>query len=130
MILSIGEMLYLMEIFIGLENKERGQIFSFSFSRKFIRCTSAHFHITNGYVLKCLGLMKSISIDYTIKYQLDFAREYVWLNTNKCYNTKSGRLIKQIYSNGSIGYCIRRKFYSLNYLRKHLIKPIIDSCPF
>lgn len=25
MILSIGEMLYLMEIFIGLENKERGK---------------------------------------------------------------------------------------------------------
>ena len=47
MILSIGEMLYLMEIFIGLENKERGQIFSFSFSRKLNLSTSAHFHITN-----------------------------------------------------------------------------------
>lgn len=48
MILSIVEMLYLMEIFIGLENKERGQIFSFSFSRKLNLSTSAHFHITVG----------------------------------------------------------------------------------
>ena len=46
MILSIGAMPCLMEIFIGLEDKERGQIFSFSFSRKFNRSTSAHFHIT------------------------------------------------------------------------------------
>lgn len=34
MILSIGGMLYLMEIFIGLENKERGQIFFFFFLTK------------------------------------------------------------------------------------------------
>ena len=74
--------------------------------------------------------MNSISIKYTIKYELDFASNYKWLNNNQCYNLKTGRIIKQIYCGGSIGYCINRKFYTLNYLRKHLIKPPKDVYPF
>lgn len=74
--------------------------------------------------------MNSILITYTIKYELDFASEYKWLNTNQCYNLKTGRLIKQVYNSGSIGYCIRRKFYSVKFLRKHLVKPKKEYCPF
>ena len=74
--------------------------------------------------------MKRISVNYTIKYELDFNPIYVWLNTNQCYNTKTGRIIKQTYVGGSIGYCINRKFYTLKYLRKHLIKPKKENCPF
>ena len=74
--------------------------------------------------------MNLITISYTIKYELDFAPEYKWLNTNQCYNSKTGRLIKQVYVSGCIGYCIRSKFYSLKYLRKHLIKPQKEYIPF
>lgn len=74
--------------------------------------------------------MNSITITYSIKYELDFADEYKWLNNNQCYNSKTGRIIKQIYNSGSIGYCIRRNFYTLSYLRKHLRKPQKEYCPF
>jgi len=74
--------------------------------------------------------MVSISITYTIKYELDFATNYKWLDNNQCYNLKTGRIIKQVYSGGSIGYCINRKFYTLKYLRKHLQKPNFEILPF
>lgn len=74
--------------------------------------------------------MQIVSINYTIKYELDFAPEYKWLNTNQCYNSKTGRIIKQIYVSGSIGYCIKRKFYTLKNLRKHLVKSKKEYCPF
>jgi len=74
--------------------------------------------------------MDSISITYTIKYELDFATKYKWLNNNQCYNSKTGRIIKQVYSGGSIGYCINRKFFTLKYLRQHLVKPKKELLPF
>lgn len=74
--------------------------------------------------------MKTISITYTIKYELDFANHYKWLNDNSCYNNKTGRKIKQVLVGGSIGYVINSRFYSLKYLRNHLIKPQKEFCPF
>jgi len=74
--------------------------------------------------------MNAISITYAIKYQLNFAPEYKWLSNNQCYNSKTGRVIKQVYVSGSIGYCIRRKFYTLKFLRSQLIKPKVEYCPF
>ncbi len=71
-----------------------------------------------------------VSINYTIKYELDFASNYKWLNNNECYNSKTGRIIKQTLVGGSIGYVINGKFMSLKKLKKHLIKPIINDCPF
>lgn len=67
--------------------------------------------------------METISISYTIKYEIDFAPYYKFLSNNSCYNAKTGRLIKQTICGGSIGYVIKGKFYSLTYLRNHLIKP-------
>jgi len=74
--------------------------------------------------------MKRISITYTIKYELSFSSNYVWLNNNQCYNLKTGRTIKQTIVGGSIGYIINGKFKSLTYLRKYLVKPKKYVCPF
>jgi hypothetical protein len=75
--------------------------------------------------------MNTISINYTIKYELDFAKHYKWLNDNSCFNAKTGRKIKQTLCGGSIGYVINGKFRSLYFLRKHLQRPKVeDNLPF
>lgn len=71
-----------------------------------------------------------VSINYTIKYELDFAPNYKWLNNNQCYNAKTGRLIRQTLVGGSIGYVINGKFMSLKKLKTHLVKPVKNICPF
>ena len=74
--------------------------------------------------------MNTISITYTVKFELDFARNYKFTENKECFNAKTGRRIKQVYKNGSIGYNIKGKFYSLTRLRKHLVKPVKIDCPF
>ena len=75
--------------------------------------------------------MITISVNYTCKYRINFANEYVWTICGKCYNTKTERLIKQVYKSGCIGYVIRGKFYSLTKLRKSLeIIQKKEYCPF
>ena len=41
-------------------------------------------------------------------------------NKQSCYNTKTGREIKQVYNNRCLGYNIRGKFISLTKLRNDL----------
>lgn len=74
--------------------------------------------------------MYTITVTYTLKYELDFAPEYKWTKCNKLFNTKTGREIKQTTSKGSIGYCIRKKFYSLTRLRQSLVRVKKSDCPF
>lgn len=74
--------------------------------------------------------MNYITVTYAIKYELNFAPHYKWLENNKCYNAKTGRFIKQIYNNRCIGYVINGKFKSLTHLRRHLTKPKIEILPF
>lgn len=74
--------------------------------------------------------MNTISITYTLKYQLKFADNYQWTVCNKCFNVKTGRRIKQVYNNGCIGYSIKGKFHSLKYLRTQLEKIPKMECPF
>ncbi len=73
--------------------------------------------------------MNTISITYTYKYCLDFADNYVFAG-KQCFNLKTGRPIKQVLCGGSIGYCISSKFYSLKFLRNHLIEIPKSDCPF
>lgn len=68
--------------------------------------------------------MNNISINYAVKYTLDFDNNYVFTENKECFNRKTMRKIKQVYKNRCIGYCIKGKFYSLKYLRSHLIKLI------
>jgi len=75
--------------------------------------------------------MNTITVTYTLKYRLNFAVEYQFTKCKKCFNVKSGRQIKQTQSKGSIGYCIRSKFYSLTKLREHLeVIPVKQTLPF
>ena len=75
--------------------------------------------------------MITISVNYTCKYRVKFATNYVYTLCGKCYNIKTGRLIKQLYKSGCIGYVINGKFYSLTKLRKDLeLIPKTEYCPF
>lgn len=74
--------------------------------------------------------MNTVTITYTIKYELDLADNYKWLNNKQCYNSKTGRIIKQTMRGGSIGYVINGRFRSLKYLHDHLQKPKISELPF
>ena len=74
--------------------------------------------------------MNTITVTYTLKYQLKFSPNYQWTKDGKCFNIKTGRQLKQVYSNGSIGYCINGDFKSLSYLRKYLEKIKENYCPF
>ena len=74
--------------------------------------------------------MSTVLITYTIKYELSISTKYKWLNNNMCYNSKTGRIIKQTICGGSIGYVIDGKFCSLKYLRPLLVKPQKELCPF
>lgn len=75
--------------------------------------------------------MHTLSISYTYKYCILFSRNYVFTNCGLCVNLRTNRKIKKIYNNGSIGYSINGKFYSLTFLRKHLEKvPKKEQLPF
>ena len=65
--------------------------------------------------------MNSFSATYSYKYRVDFAKEYVFAGT-RCYNLKTGRWIKKVVHGYTIGFNIKGVFYSLAYLRAHLVK--------
>lgn len=74
--------------------------------------------------------MSLISISYAVYWELTFAPNYQWTKCGKCFNSKTGRQIKQVYKNRCIGYNIKGKFHSLVSLRKHLRKIENKDCPF
>ena len=75
--------------------------------------------------------MTEFTIKYVAKWRLNFANNYIFTKCGLCYNTKSGKLIKQITKNYTIGYIINSKFYSLKKLRENLeIIPKQKYCPF
>jgi len=74
--------------------------------------------------------MNTISIKYTLDFQLSFAKEYRWTRCGKCFNVKTGRQIKQALNNSCIGYNIKGKFYSATFLRKNLVKIEKEYYPF
>ena len=74
--------------------------------------------------------MPVITVQYTCKYQLKIAEHY-WFTTNGlCYNTKSGRLVKQVFKSNCIGYIIDGKFKSLTFLKTQLEKIPVNKTPF
>ena len=74
--------------------------------------------------------MNSISINYVLKYQLDFAENYKWTEKGMCFNSQTNREIKKVVCGRSIGYCIKGRFYALSTLRKHLVKIEKIRLPF
>lgn len=71
-----------------------------------------------------------MTVEYREKYQLSFATHYKWTECGKCFNTKTGRRIKQVYNNGCLGYNIRGRFYSLTFLRTKIEKITKHKTPF
>ena len=84
------------------------------------------FIYTNIYI----GTMSTISINYTIVFELKNYPEYKFTKCKKCINSKTSRVIKQVYNNGCLGYNIRGKFKSLTTLRKELVKIKKEKLPF
>jgi len=39
--------------------------------------------------------MNTISINYVLKYQLNFAENYKWTESGRCFNAKTGREIRK-----------------------------------
>lgn len=75
--------------------------------------------------------MLEFTVKYVAKWRVNFAENYVFTKCGLCYNTKTGRLIKQITKNYTIGYVINSKFYSLKKLRENLEKiPTKQYLPF
>ena len=72
--------------------------------------------------------MNTITITYTLYWQLKSYPEYQFTKCKKCFNIKTGKQIKQVSQNGCIGYNIKGKFKSLFYLRSQIQK--IEDSPF
>ena len=75
--------------------------------------------------------MHTISINYTLVWQINFATHYKFSKCKKLFNCKTKKEIKQIMNGGSIGYCINGKFFSLVKLKNYIEKiPKKEYCPF
>lgn len=74
--------------------------------------------------------MDSVSVNYSLKWRLEFDHKYKWSICGKLFNTNTGRIKKKVLNGGSIGYWINNKFYTLDNLRKHLELIPIEICPF
>jgi hypothetical protein len=75
--------------------------------------------------------MNTITVTYALVWQISFAPEYKFSKCKKCFNCKRNSQLKQVMQGGSIGYNIRSKFYTLNYLKSKLERiPVINNFPF
>jgi hypothetical protein len=64
--------------------------------------------------------MPIITINYIAKWHLKSAPHYWFTSCQKCYNTKSGKLINQVMKGSTIGYVINSKFISISNFKKDL----------
>jgi len=74
--------------------------------------------------------MNTISIIYTLKWEIDFAPYYQFTTCKKLINCRTGKLIKKVSNNGCIGYNLQGKFYSLIKLKPHIQKIKFEKLPF
>jgi hypothetical protein len=74
--------------------------------------------------------MITITKSINFKWKISFNDSYKWTTDNELYNTKTMRKIKKTVNGYSVGYWIGKKFYTLNKLKKHLVKIEKTICPF
>jgi len=73
----------------------------------------------------------TISIEINIIWYIKGIENYAFGSDKKLYNLQRCTAKKQCYNNGSIGYWIGKKFYSVTYLKTLLYKEKIkEYCPF
>ena len=77
--------------------------------------------------------MATITVYYTYKltFLLTGFDDYCFAEDRNLYHLKRQKLVKKVYNNGTIGYNLNGKFYSLKVL-KPLLTPYIETikCPF
>lgn len=77
--------------------------------------------------------MATITVYYTFKltYSIAGFDDYCFAEDKNLYHLKRQKLIKKIYNNGTIGYYLSGKFYSLEKIKPLLI-PYFETikCPF
>ena len=66
--------------------------------------------------------MQTISVTYVLEWQLKFATHYKITKCGKVFNMRTGRQIKKVLNNRSLGFWIESNFYSLKTLRRNLEK--------
>lgn len=74
--------------------------------------------------------MLEFTTKHIAKYRLKNNNHIVFSTDKLCYNTKSGRVLKQILKGSTIGYVIDGKFKSLITLRKELEVIPKEKYPF
>jgi hypothetical protein len=72
----------------------------------------------------------SITTTYVLEWELKNNPKYKFTKDSICINTKTNKIIKMVLNGRSKGYWINKKFYSLNTLRKDLIKIKVNKLPF
>lgn len=65
-----------------------------------------------------------------MKWQIKDCPHYQFSQCGKLFNSKTGKIKKQCYNSGSVGYWIDRKFITIERLRKQLIKIKEVKYPF
>ena len=71
--------------------------------------------------------MVTIHKPIEIKFEIVGFETYGQTNDGSVYNIKTGRQIRSVLNNGSVGFWFGRKFKSTSSIRKRLIK---NDCPF
>jgi hypothetical protein len=74
--------------------------------------------------------MPIITINYIAKWRLKSAPHYWFTSCQKCYNSKSGKLINQVMKGSTIGYVINSKFVSISNIKKDLELILKEKTPF
>jgi len=74
--------------------------------------------------------MHTITNNYALKWQINFATHYKVTKCGKVINMQRCKILKRCVNGGQIGYWIAGKWYSLTNLRKHLVKIDRFKLPF
>ena len=72
----------------------------------------------------------TISKTYKLKWQITGYENYKVSPCGKIFNVKSGKEIKRTLNGSTVGFWIKDKFFTLEKLRKLLIKIEYSDCPF
>lgn len=74
--------------------------------------------------------MQTISVNYSLKWQLKNMNNYKFSTCGKLFNCKTGKQLKRTVNGGSVGYWIGRKFITLKDLRTQIELIPKQNCPF
>lgn len=72
----------------------------------------------------------TISKTYKLVWEISGYEIYKVSKCGKIFNTKSGKEIKKILNGSTVGFWIKDKFFTLEKLRKLLVKIKHSDCPF